>query len=350
MKIAIANNLYYPFNRGGAEAVVRKMISDLISDGHEVFLITTKPKTETSPVNQDLKIYYLPSGYSRLAEFSDFKKVIWHFNNLFSFKNTALIKKILESEKPDLIMTHNLMGLGFRLPLAIKDLKIKHEHYLHDIQLLHPSGLIMLEKEKIVNSFSAKIYQYFTRSFFSSPDKIISPSKWLLEQHLNKSFFKNSETEIKNVFSKVVSPEPTKPLDSNNNLLFVGQVEYHKGITLLLEAFKLALLEKPSIKLSIVGNGLMLNELKEIYSHEKQIQFLGRIEGSELREIMKNSLCLIVPSLCYENAPTTIFEAHAAGLKVLAANIGGIPEIINQNDKLFKPGSVSDLKNHLLNL
>lgn len=349
MKIAIANNLYYPFNRGGAEAVIKIMIADLKSKGHEVFLITTKPKDEPSPVNSDLKIFYFPSDYSSLAEFSTLQKLVWHFNDLFSFKNTALIKNILETEKPDLIMTHNLMGLGFRLPIAIRELNIKHEHYLHDIQLLHPSGLIMFEQEGIVDSLSAKIYQYFTRSFFSSPDKIISPSKWLLEQHKNKHFFKKSQTEINNVFSKLNISEPVKIATDKNNFLFIGQIEHHKGITLLIEAFKLALLEKPELKLTVVGNGLLLNDVIKSCQNEERINFLGRIEGEELGKIMKKNECLIVPSLCYENAPTTIFEAHTNNLSVLAANIGGIPEIINQNDNLFKPGDIEDLKNHILN-
>ena len=167
MKIAIANNLYYPFNRGGAEAVVKTMVTDLKSDGHEVFLITTKPKKSSDTVNQDLKIYQLPSDYYNLAGMPLIKKIAWHFNNLFSYRNTNKITKILAQEKPDLIMTHNLMGLGFRLPIAIRKLKIKHEHYLHDIQLLHPSGLIMLGDENIINSRASKFYQYFTRHFFA---------------------------------------------------------------------------------------------------------------------------------------------------------------------------------------
>ena len=65
---------------------------------------------------------------------------------------------------------------------------------------------------------------------------------------------------------------------------------------------------------------------------------------------MSESDYLIIPSLCYENAPMTIYEAHSAGLPVLAASIGGIPEIINKNDKLFKAGDISDLKKYILDI
>jgi glycosyltransferase involved in cell wall biosynthesis len=359
MKIALANNLYYPYNRGGAETVIKNMIADLKSRGHEIFLITTKPKSDVNPINSDLKIYYFPSDYSRLAEFSNLKKVIWHFNNLFSFKNTDRIKHVLETEKPDLILTHNLMGLGFMLPLVIRDLKIPHEHYLHDIQLLHPSGLIMFGEEKIVDSASAKIYQTFTRYFFSSPSKIISPSKWLLEQHLKRGFFKSSKTEVKNLI-KIEKEEtktktenevetPIKNKNSKNNFLFVGQIEIHKGIMLLIDAFKEALIAKPELKLIIIGDGEKLIEARKLVGNEKQIEFKGRLNSEAVKALMMSSDCLIIPSLCYENAPMTIYEAHATNLPVLAANIGGIPEIVNSNDKLFKPGDINDLKNNILN-
>ena len=352
MKIVIANNLYYPYNRGGAETVVKNMIADLKARGHEVFLITTKPKNDVDPKNPNLKIYYIPSDYSRLAEFSPLKKVLWHFTNIFSFKSTTAIKKILADEKPGLILTHNLMGLGFLLPVAIRDLNITHRHYLHDIQLLYPSGLIMFGEENIIDGFSAKVYQLFTRYFFGSPNKIISPSNWLLEQHRQRGFFPDSKTEIKNLIK--TDPEEKieillKTSNPKTNFLFVGQIEIHKGIILLINSFREALLTEPNLKLIIVGDGEKLNTAKELAADVKQIEFKGHLNSEEVKALMMASDCLIIPSLCYENAPMTIFEAHNANLSVLAANIGGIPEIINNNDKLFKPGDITDLKNNILN-
>ena len=353
MKIAIANNLYYPYNRGGAETVIKNMISDLKSQGHEIFLITTKPKHELDQIDLDLKVYYFPSDYSRLSEFTNIQKTFWHLGNIFSFQENTKIKKVLETEKPDLIMTHNLMGLGFRLPTAIRDLKIKHEHYLHDIQLLYPSGLMMLGEEKIVDSLSAKIYQFFNRIFFNSPDKIISPSNWLLDQHLKRGFFKNSKTEVKNLI-KIENNQTTEQIDKKpnlkNNFLFVGQIEYHKGIIFLIKAFKEALLINSKLKLTIIGDGELIKSAKELSDREEQIEFKGRLDSEDVKTLMIANDCLIIPSLCYENAPMTIFEAHANSLSVLAANIGGIPEIISSNDRLFKAGDIEDLKNKILNL
>jgi len=354
MKIALANNLYYPYNRGGAETVIRQMIADLKSQGHDIFLITTKPRKglalpEEATANKELKIYYFPSYYYNLATLPSFIKVFWHLANIFSWRKTAAIKKILIKEKPELIITHNLMGLGFLLPQAIKKLNIRHEHYLHDIQLLYPTGLMMFGKEKIIDGLSAKIYQLFTRAFWESPAKVISPSLWLLEQHRQRGFFKDSQTEIKTL-TALKSATIANKNQPAKNFLFVGQIEEHKGIMFLLAAFKSALQIRPEIKLTIIGDGALLTSAQKIVAGDKQIEFRGRLFGDKVKEIMAENDFLIVPSLCYENAPMTIYEAHAAGLKVLAANIGGIPEIISSYDKLFKPGDTADLKNKILDI
>ncbi|MFA5131343.1 MAG: glycosyltransferase [Patescibacteria group bacterium] len=369
MKIALANNLYYPYNRGGAESVVKQMIAALKAAGHEVFLITTEPKNESTAtppeiITKDgLKTYYFPSGYMNLADRSPYLHFFWHFNNLFSFHRSAAIKKVLLAEKTELIITHNLMGLGFYLPVIIRKLKIRHEHYLHDIQLLYPSGLMLLGHEKIVDNLSAKLYQLFTRAFFASPAKVSSPSFWLLGQYRQRGFFHDSETEIRNMgtesatqpardASGEIKPAETDPRSAQKmkNFLFVGQIESHKGIILLIKAFISACETDASIRLSVVGDGILLDEAKALAAANERISFLGRLDAGGVRDLMVASDCLVVPSLCYENAPTTIFEAHSVGLPVLASNIGGIPEIVNEQDKLFRAGDFMDLKNNILNL
>jgi glycosyltransferase involved in cell wall biosynthesis len=59
---------------------------------------------------------------------------------------------------------------------------------------------------------------------------------------------------------------------------------------------------------------------------------------------MKFANCLIVPSLCYENSPMTIYEAYKVDLPIIASSLGGIVELLRDNDKiLFKPNDQTDL-------
>jgi len=355
MRICLINNLYAPFARGGAETAIDAYAKALEAAGHEIFIITTLPRGEPTPAGND-KIYYLggwSSIYYHLASLPIFLRFIWQLANLFNFASYFQIKKILAREKPDLVMTHNLMGIGFLTPLAIKQLKIRHFHFLHDVQLLHPSGLIIYGKEKIIDNLPSKIYQAISRRQFSSPEKIISPSAWLLSEHLDRGYFKvseklilpNPQLDLKSVAKNstcLIARLPKRQGGQGFQFLYVGLLENHKGVLFFAETF--TKLNSDSAELIIVGDGSQFGALKQISAARENIKLLGRKSREEVFDCMSQADCLVVPSLCYENAPSVIFEAFACGLPVIASAIGGIPELLNNRTELmFTPGSGREL-------
>ncbi|MDA3803111.1 MAG: glycosyltransferase [Patescibacteria group bacterium] len=341
MKIAIFQNFFKPYNKGGAENVVENMIDKLKNQGHEVFLITTKPKKqgEIKEYNHSIKTYQISSSCHRLEEKNMAWKLIWHFSNICNPKRRIKLRKILKDEKPGVCISHNLIGLGLFLPRISNKLNIKHIHFLHDIQLLHPSGLMMWGQEHIINSYLAKIYQAINRHFFKDIYKAISPSSWLMKEHLNKGFFKQAIAEIKPLNKLNKEIVKTK---RNNSFLFVGQIENHKGIEFLIDTFKE--IENKDIELKVVGKGKELDRLRQLNKNDKRINFLGRLNPNEVKQVMSESCALIVPSLCYENSPTVIYEANENNLPVIASAIGGISELIKDSKMLFIPNDKEDLK------
>ena len=352
MKIVVCHNLYEPYERGGAERVVKDLIAAQQAAGHELVLITTRPRgrqlapaTASAP-EKELKIYRLASFFYKLSAWPVFFRPLWHLANLLAINKYRKIKNILRREKPDLVITHNLMGLGLMLPQAVRSLNIRHEHWLHDIQLLHPSGLMILGQENKIISFSARSYQFLSRRLIGSPAKIISPSRWLLREHEKRKFFPNSSREIS---TQQPPPDPKTRADKSwagdspagNNFLFVGQIEDHKGIFFLIKTFKR--LPESNLKLLIIGDGSQLAAAKQAAGQDERIVFKGRQTSAAVKAAMLSADCLVVPSLCYENFPTVIKEAQATGLPVLAAASGGILEMISTSDRLFKPGDEEDL-------
>ena len=347
MKICLINNLYKPFARGGAETAVESYAKLLQAAGHEIIIITTLPRGKAAPDNND-KILYL-GGLSALFYYLHrqpiFFRFLWHLGNLFNLPGYFHLKKILARAKPDLIMTHNLLGIGFLAPLAFRRLQARHFHFLHDIQLLHPSGLMIFGQEKILNSLCAKIYQFFTRKFFASPEKIISPSAWLMQEHTNRGFFKNAHKLIIGNPTPAACHKTRLAGGENFRFLYVGQIESHKGVLFLTETF--AELKNKSAELVIIGDGSQSQAVKKICETNQKIIFLGRKAGEAVLTAMSQADCLVVPSLCYENAPTVILEAISCALPIIASAIGGISELISDEKYLFTPGDSNDLKNKL---
>ena len=353
MKIFLINNLYTPYNRGGAEQVTQAIAQGLKEHGHKVLIITTRPRFARKPnKSSQEKIYRLPSLFFDLNKIPTFFRIFWHFLDIFDFLNYFKIKKILHKEKCDLVITNNLKGLSYLIPRLIRKLKIKHYHILHDIQLIHPSGLLRYGQEKKLNSFLTKIHAKLCTKLFASPDLIISPSRWLLDLHHNFKFFPQSRKITQNNPLNTNFFRKQNKIKKNKifTLLYVGQVTEHKGVLFLIQVFR-KYFKNREINLEIIGNGDDLEIAKKLSTNLENIKFLGKLSHQKVQEKMQEVHALIVPSLCYENSPTVIYEAASLGLPIIASNLGGIPELINKfGGYLFTPHNEKDLKEKIENL
>lgn len=193
MKICIINQLFYPDSRGGAESVVELITRELKKLGHDVFVISCgrEYKNTTQEEIEKIKIYRI--GFEKYFPFQDIsnqgfiKRLFWRINQLHNKYSFRAIYSILEKEKPDLILTHNILGLGYNILNAINILNINHIHTIHDVQLIEPSGILYPNSN--IDSIKNKIYTLFTKNLFRNIKKIISPSEILLKIHLKKGFF-----------------------------------------------------------------------------------------------------------------------------------------------------------------
>ena len=128
-------------------------------------------------------------------------------------------------------------------------------------------------------------------------------------------------------------------------LLYFGRLDSEKGIDLLLKAFSQA---KGAIQLKIVGSGPEHKRLVTLASElklDQRLKFLGPKQGKELVKLISESYLVVVPSRWYEVFGLVGLEAAALGKAVLAADIGGIPELVNdrQTGLLYRYDSADDL-------
>jgi glycosyltransferase involved in cell wall biosynthesis len=104
-------------------------------------------------------------------------------------------------------------------------------------------------------------------------------------------------------------------------------------------------LHSVEFELHIAGSGSQLEEIKRRTLTLSEVFFHGRIEKEKLRELYKQADVTIVPSLCYENSPTVIFESFSFHTPVLASKIEGIAELIEEgkNGITFEAGNAQEL-------
>ncbi|MBF0331143.1 MAG: glycosyltransferase family 4 protein [Candidatus Omnitrophica bacterium] len=117
-------------------------------------------------------------------------------------------------------------------------------------------------------------------------------------------------------------------------VLYVGNFAAVKGVSYLIKAFAL-LVKDMNIKLLLIGDGeerAALIELAHSLGMSDRIVFVGRKPHQEVPEWMSAVDVFCLPSL-NEGCPNVILEALACGAKVVATNVGGIPDLIDTPEK-----------------
>lgn len=356
MRICFISNLYPPYGRGGAERVVEQEAKALKALGHDVSVITAEPVRDDGSIDPQMteedgiRVYrYYPLNlffYGEIGKHAAAERLLWHLWDLRHRSSARVVRKLLEREHPDVVHTHNLKGLGFGIPGVIRKLGLRHIHTLHDVQLAVPSGLIIKGGESAfgVDDPLSRTFAASVRGMFGSPDLVISPSKFLLRFYEQRGFFPRSE--------KILLPNPApsiRPIvrapSGETRFLFFGQVERHKGILTLIEAFLRLTKERPKVRLDIVGSGSASEEARRTADNDARIVFFGKRIPAQFAETFSKIDYAVIPSLCYENAPNVVVESFAFGVPVIAADIGGAAELVRQdaNGLIFEAGNVESL-------
>jgi glycosyltransferase involved in cell wall biosynthesis len=103
--------------------------------------------------------------------------------------------------------------------------------------------------------------------------------------------------------------------------LFAGRLSAEKGIETLVRAW-----DRSLGRLVIVGDGPQADMLKR--TGADGVEFRGLVEGSEMPHLLRRARALLLPSIWYEAQPRIILEAYAAGVPVIASEIGGLAELV----------------------
>jgi glycosyltransferase involved in cell wall biosynthesis len=109
-------------------------------------------------------------------------------------------------------------------------------------------------------------------------------------------------------------------------VLFVGRVEKRKGADTLMRAIPTVLQKFPDCEFVFAGR--MSEELAALAATmPPPVKFLGVKPRGELVELYRQASVVAVPSV-WDNSPNVIYEAMACGAPVVATNVGGIPELV----------------------
>lgn len=176
-------------------------------------------------------------------------------------------------------------------------------------------------------------------------DHIHSPSEFLRDQLVDFGIPKERISVVTNGFR--YDPAMVIPKSPSDKLRF-GMIGMHrlKGLHVLVDAFSKMPAERTELR--IYGQVASQHYAEEQQRRAKgaPIFFCGTYSQSEIYHIFSTIDVLVVPSIWYENCPTVIREAFATGTPVVASDIGGMAEAIEDgmNGLLFQAGNPESLR------
>jgi glycosyltransferase involved in cell wall biosynthesis len=113
--------------------------------------------------------------------------------------------------------------------------------------------------------------------------------------------------------------------------VYLGRLVPEKGVDTLVRAAAQA-----RVRLRIVGTGPEEASLRALAADlGGDVEFTGYLSGPDLQAAISSARAVVIPSEWYENAPLSVLEASALARPVVGADIGGIPELIRQEETGF---------------
>jgi glycosyltransferase involved in cell wall biosynthesis len=153
--------------------------------------------------------------------------------------------------------------------------------------------------------------------------------------------------------SRIPEPPRDRHLPPPLRVGFIGTLAPHKGCDLLVRAMRSLDLDAT---LDIYGNlqrfELFVEHLRGLAAGDERINFAGPFQRENVGEVLSRLDVLVVPSRWYENQPGVILEAFAAGMPVVATDLGGMSEFVRheENGLLFDLGDAKGLAYQLRRL
>lgn len=338
MKILQINKYFYKY--GGIEALYFNTINLLKEHGNYVIPFSSKDKNSYPSEHDE---FFVKQEKEKRKPFN---KILHYWRSFYSKEAANNLKQLLKIYKPDIAHIHNINGgITFSILPVLKEFNIPIVATIHGFKYLCPVWEFYDRNGNICEKCKGGKYYYcllnncsprgIMRSFLLTMDSYLRDYFYPHYKYFDAYIFVSQFTMMKYLqaipqiayksfllYNFIHCNKFVFDMPHEKYFLFFGRLEKGKGLKILLEAFK----QLPSLNLIIIGNGSMEGF---ILSHNlSNVKLLGYKSDDELKEIIGDSFFVIVPSESYENNPMAILEAYSHGKPVIASDIGGIPEIV----------------------
>lgn len=319
MKILLVTSRYLP-HHGGLATVVHHLAQEFRHSGHDVLIVANR-YPRSLPVNETiggvrvkrLLFLYPQSRFLRQRRFDLLLASPWYF-----WRTTCQLARVIRDHRPDVVNLHYLASPGLFLWLLQPWLRYPWVVSLH-------GGDVHGEP------YHGDFNDWLFRAAVISADAITACSRRLADEAAQLAPIPPGRLHVIHNgvdcqrFARAAPFAHPRPY-----IAAVAQLVPHKGFDLLIHAFGDIACKFPDVDLLIAGDGACRGDLVTLISKRElteRVRLLGSVDENTVASLMTGCLFAAVPSR-REAFGIVALEAMAAGRRVLATPVGGIPEFL----------------------
>lgn len=343
MRILQVNKFYDP--RGGTERVLYDLEDGLRARGHTVGVFScAHPDNRPS----EFAAHFLPErNYDDPGPVDRLRHAAGTIYDVGAKRRFA---RLVDEFAPDVVHLHNIYHqLSPSVLDVLRARSLPTVLTLHDYKLVCPvyrlfrngalcekcvgtewplwAGVHRCSRGSVAESwllaFESTIHR-LRRSYERAVTAYVSPSAFLADVVRRQGIPKRRLHVIRNAPRRRPEVAGAEARDARPTVLFAGRISPEKGVSVLVAAAR----RTPEVELRIAGTGPDEGALKEASADLPNVHWLGHLDPETLEAERARSWAVAVPSVWYENAPLSVIEAFCSGRPVLAADHGGLVEMV----------------------
>jgi len=312
--------VYFPPEVGGLESHVYYLARAMVRRGHEVSVVTSRSQPDLPPEEEMEGIRVFRTWFPRRDP------VGWMAHSLGSISRTrAMARKveILHAQALPSVLPTSLGRVGSDIPL---------------VATFHTSHFLTRAEKPLWRPILGRLVR--------TPDHSLAASQEIADVAMGlapgvhvEALANGVETDV---FRRV---EPSLPATDRPRILIPRRLFHKNGVEFFVRALPeiLGTVDVDAVFIGDGPEGPRLRALAEELGLAHRVTFLGKQDHASMPGLLSSGDLAVIPSLM-EATSVAALESMACELPVLASNVGGLPEIIDESvGGLFEAGSPEDL-------
>lgn len=260
------------------------------------------------------------------------EKLQFQISDHLNPRNTRIFREYFDGVKPDVVLVHSLVGVGYNVVSELSRANVRVVFYLHELGLVCVNRAMYRGGHSCVGQcLPCKLSSGFQNSLHAKLNHVayISPSRANLD--IVKKYFDMGQAPSHAILNANSYPRPqSRPLKSEASpivISFVGRVDREKGVGFVLDVLRDLSVDNEFL-VNIVGDGAELLDLRQKFGQNSWCRFYGWRSQTEVAEILYASDFMLAPSLWTENSPGVVAHSLFLGVPVVASAVGGMLDLV----------------------